>query len=125
MRIVSKALAACFGRTESALAAVIVVSGIVFSLSSPYFLTLYNFANLIDAYSITMILAAGVFVVLVSGGIDISFAATAAATQYVAAIAATRYGAGPALSIGIACALGFLLGSINALLTYYLRVVSI
>ena len=63
---------------------------LIFSLASPYFLTLPNFVNLIEAYSVTTILAAGVFVVLVSGGIDISFTATAAATQYLAAtLAAT------------------------------------
>ena len=52
-------------------------SAIVFSFRSPYFLTLPNFVDLIEAYAVTTILAAGVFVVLVSGGIDISFAATA------------------------------------------------
>jgi simple sugar transport system permease protein len=114
-----------FGHTETTLCAVIVVIGVIFSLASPYFLTLSNFVDLVEAYSVTTILAAGVFVVLVSGGIDISFAATASATQYVAAFAATRYGVGPAAAIGLACLLGFALGSVNALLTYYLRVVSI
>lgn len=113
------------GRTETALAALILAFGIVFSLSSPYFLTLSNAVDLIEAYSVTTILAAGVFVVLVSGGIDISFAATASAAQYLGAFVATRYGFGPLASIGLACALGVFLGSINACLTYYLRVVSI
>jgi simple sugar transport system permease protein len=76
-----KLLGAVFGRTESALLAATVMTAIVFSLSSPYFLTFSNFVNLIEAYSVTTILAAGVFVVLVSGGIDVSFTATAAATQ--------------------------------------------
>ena len=99
---------------------------LIFSLSSPYFLTLPNFVNLIEAYSVTTILAAGVFVVLVSGGIDISFTATAAATQYLAATLATQ------LRLCRWCrrccarrCLGIALGSVNALLTYYLRVVSI
>ena len=52
---------------------------------SPYFLTMPNLVDLVEAYSVTTILAAGVFVVLVSGGIDISFTATASATQYLAA----------------------------------------
>ncbi len=114
-----------FGRTETALAAVILALTVVFSLSSPYFLTLSNAADLVEAYSVTAILAAGVFVVLVSGGIDISFAAVASTTHYVAAIVATRYGFGPVTAIGLACILGFVLGSINAILTYYLRVFSI
>jgi len=118
-------LSAVFGRTETALAAAIVIAAVIFSLSSPYFLSLPNFVNLIEAYSVTTILAAGVFVVLVSGGIDISFAATASATQYLAAYLATSYGFSAAPALGLAAALGIAMGSINALLTYYLRVVSI
>jgi simple sugar transport system permease protein len=120
-----KLFGAVFGRTESALLAAILVTAIVFSVSSPYFLTFSNFVNLIEAYSVTTILAAGVFVVLVSAGIDVSFTATAAATQYVAAylVAQLAYPAAPALAL--ATILGVALGCINALLTYYLRVVSI
>jgi simple sugar transport system permease protein len=114
-----------FRRTETALAAVIVAVAAVFSLASPYFLTLSNATDLIEANSVTTILAAGVFVVLVSGGIDISFAAVASVTQYVAAIMATQFGLPMLPTVALACALGVVLGSINALLTYYLRVVSI
>jgi simple sugar transport system permease protein len=114
-----------FKSTERSLLLVIVVVATIFSLSSPYFLTLSNAADLIEAYSVTAILAAGVFVVLVSGGIDITFAAVASASQYVAAIAATRYGMPAVLVVALACVLGALLGSINALLTHYLNVVSI
>ena len=91
-----KACAAIFSRTETSLAVVIIIVASIFSLSSPYFFTLSNAADLIEAYSVTTILAAGVFVVLVSGGIDISFAAVASVTQYIAAMAAVKYGA-PAL----------------------------
>ncbi len=119
------AFAKFFSNTEASLAAVIVVVAIGFSLSSPYFLTLSNASDLIEAHAVTTILAAGVFVVLVSGGIDISFMAVASVTQYVAAIVATRYGVPAVPAIALACALGALLGSINALLTYYLRVASI
>ena len=65
---------------------------LILSLSSPYFLTVPNLVNLVEAYSVTAILAAGVFVVLVCGGIDISFTATAAAAQYFAATLATKHG---------------------------------
>ncbi len=114
-----------FGRTETALAVVIVLIWTVFSLSSPYFLTWPNLVDLIEAYSVTTILAAGVFVVLVSGGIDISFAATASAGQYLAAYMATQYGLPALPTILTACVLGMLLGAINALLTHYLRIWSI
>ena len=77
------------GRTEVALIAANLVTALILSFASPYFLTVPNFVNLFEAYSVTTILAAGVFVVLVSGGIDISFTATASATQYLAAYLAT------------------------------------
>jgi len=118
-------LTAVFGRTETALAAVILVTVLILSLFSPHFLTIANLVNLIEAYSVTTILAAGVFVVLVSGGIDISFTATASATQYLGAYLATQFGFSAALALPLAAALGVALGSINALLTFYLRVASI
>jgi simple sugar transport system permease protein len=113
------------GRTETALIAANLVTALILSLASPYFLTLPNLVNLVEAYSVTTILAAGVFVVLVSGGIDISFPATAAATQYLAAYLATSRGLPVVPSLMLAALLGIGLGSINALLTYYLRVASI
>src|SRR5438094_897454 len=59
-------LSAIFGRPERALAAAIILTSIVFWLSSPYFLTIPNCVNLIEAYSVTAILAAAVFIVLLS-----------------------------------------------------------
>jgi simple sugar transport system permease protein len=120
-----KLFATLFGRTESVLLAAILVTAIVFSLSSPYFFTFSNLVNLIEAYSVTTILAAGAFVVLVSGGIDVSFTATASASQYLAAYLIAQVGcpAAPALALG--AILGVAFGCINALLTYYLRIVSI
>src|SRR6185295_16956248 len=120
-----KPLQLVFGKTEAALGAAIVITAIVLSLSSPYFLTVPNLVDLVEAYSVTTILAAGVFVVLVSGGIDISFTATASAAQYLAAylIVSQNVPAVPALAL--AGLLGIALGCINALLTYHLRVVSI
>src|SRR5258708_37102750 len=85
-------LARFSGRTEAYLAVVIVLIGAVLGLLSPYFLTLSNFIDLIETYSVTAILAMGLFVVLVSGGIDISFAATASAPQYLTALPGTDLG---------------------------------
>lgn len=114
-----------FARTETALIAAILATAVILSLSSPYFLTISNLVNLVEAYSVTTILAAGVFVVLVSGGIDISFAATASATQYLGAYLATQFGFSAAPALALAAALGVALGGVNALLTHYLRVASI
>src|SRR5215469_15095330 len=101
-----KVLEAIFRRPETALAAAILVTGAALSSSSPYFLTVPNLVNLIEAYSVTTILAAGVLVVLVCGGIDISFTATAAATQYLAATLAARYGVPLAPTLILAALLG-------------------
>src|SRR5262245_33923702 len=106
-----KLLAAVFGRTERALAAAIIITILVLSLSSPYFLTIPNFVNLVEAYSVTAILAAGLLVVLVCGGIDISFTATAAATQYFAATLATSYGMPLVPTLVLAACLGIALGA--------------
>jgi simple sugar transport system permease protein len=116
---------ALFGRTESVLLAAILVTAVVFSWSSPYFFTLSNLVNLIEAYSVTTILAAGAFVVLVSGGIDVSFTATASASQYLAAYLIAQVGCPGAPALALGAILGVTLGCINALLTYYLRIVSI
>jgi simple sugar transport system permease protein len=120
-----RSLGTVFGRTETALAAAIVVTAIILSLASPYFLTVPNLVDLVEAYSVTTILAAGVFVVLVSGGIDISFTATASAAQYLAAYLIAKQGVPAVPALVLAAFLGIALGGINALLTYHLRVVSI
>jgi simple sugar transport system permease protein len=114
-----------FGRTETALGAAIVVAAVIFSMASPYFLTMPNLVDLVEAYSVTTILAAGVFVVLVSGGIDISFTATASAAQYLAAYLMVRQGLPAVPALAASALLGIALGSVNALLTYHLRVVSV
>ena len=119
-------LSALFGRTETALAAAILVTAIVLSLSSPYFLTVPNLVNLVEAYSVTAILAAGVFVVLVCGGIDISFTATACGGPVFRGDPGdeARHAARADPGCCRRC-LGIGLGALNALLIHYLRVGSI
>jgi simple sugar transport system permease protein len=114
-----------FGRIERALAAATLLTIVILSLSSPYFLTAPNLVNLVEAYSVTAILAAGVLVVLVCGGIDISFTATAAAAQYFAATLATKHGMPLVPTLVLSACLGIGLGMVNALLIHYLKVGSI
>ncbi len=113
------------GRTEGLLLLVILLFGAILSLSSPFFLTLQNVVDLVEGYSVTAILALGVFVVLVAGGIDISFAATASVAQYATALAATSLDLPALVCIPLGLAVGLLLGCLNAALIYYLRVTSI
>ena len=113
------------GRTEVYLAVLIVVLCAVWGILAPSFLTLQNAVDLIENYSVTAILAVGLFVVLVSGGIDISFAATASVAQYAAALMATRYGWSAWQCIPFGLAIGVALGCLNAALIHYLKITSI
>jgi simple sugar transport system permease protein len=111
--------------TEGLLLLVILLLGAVLTVATPYFLTLQNLVDLIESYSVTTVLALGVFVVLVAGGIDISFAATASVAQYVTAYVATNWDL-PAIScIPLGLLVGLGLGCLNAALIHYLRVTSI
>ena len=111
--------------TESLLLVVILLLAALLTLLTPYFLTLQNLVDLIESYSVTTVLALGVFVVLVAGGIDISFAATASVAQYTTAYLATSLGLPAPVAILLGLAIGLLLGCVNAALIYYLRVTSI
>lgn len=111
--------------SEAYLAAVIVVVVAAFGTLSPDFLTLGNWFDLIESYSVTAILAIGLFVVLVTGGIDISFAATASVAQYLAAYAAIRLNMPPPVVLLVGAATGALLGCFNAVLIDRLRATAI
>jgi simple sugar transport system permease protein len=111
--------------TEHWLAVVIVILAAFWSLMTPWFLTLPNAVDILETYSVTTILALGVFVVLVAGGIDISFAATASVAQYAAAYAAAEAGWPALLAIPLGLAIGTGLGLLNAALIYHLRITSI
>lgn len=113
------------GRTEPWLLLVLVLLCAILSVLSPWFLTLANAVDIIETYSVTAILAMGVFVVLVAGGIDISFAATASVAQYATAVVATRWGLPAPLCIALGLSIGVVLGLVNAVLIYRLRITSI
>jgi simple sugar transport system permease protein len=111
--------------TEAWLALAILILATLWALLTPHFLTAANLIDLVESYSVTAILAMGLFVVLVSGGIDISFAATASVAQYVTAYAAVRLGLPPAICIPLGLAVGVALGLLNAVLIHNLRITSI
>jgi simple sugar transport system permease protein len=111
--------------TEHWLALVIIALAAFWSLMTPWFLSLPNAVDILETWSVTTILALGVFVVLVAGGIDISFAASASVAQYAAAYAAAEAGWPAILAIPLGLAIGTGLGLINAALIYHLRITSI
>ncbi|WP_417880487.1 ABC transporter permease [Vibrio sp.] len=89
------------------------------------FLTLGNIFDMTTSSALLGIMACGLFVVLISGGIDISFPATAAIAQYVTATYLLNIGGNFIIAFTIASVVGALLGLINALLVYRLKVPSI
>ncbi|HEY7384739.1 MAG TPA: ABC transporter permease [Beijerinckiaceae bacterium] len=111
--------------TEHWLAIVVLLLAAFWSLMTPYFLTVPNFVDIMETWSVTTILALGVFVVLVAGGIDISFAATASVAQYAAAYAAQNAGWPAAAALPLGLAIGTALGFVNAALIHHLRITSI
>ena len=111
--------------SEAYLTAVILLFVVILSFATPDFLTLNNWVDLIESYSVTAILAIGLFVVLVTGGIDISFAATASVAQYTAAYAATRLNLPPPVVLLVGLTVGTLLGFFNAILIDRLRATAI
>ena len=102
--------------SEAYLTAVILLFVVILSFATPDFLTLNNWVDLIESYSVTAILAIGLFVVLVTGGIDISFAATASVAQYVAAYAAVRMNLPPPVVLLVGVMVGTVLGFFTAIL---------
>jgi simple sugar transport system permease protein len=113
------------GSHEAWLLAVILALAGLLAAVAPGFLTVANFIDLVETYSVQGILALGLFVVLVSGGIDISFAATASVAQYFAAWLAARLHLPSVVCIPAGLLAGVALGAINATLIHFVRVTSI
>ncbi|MGR5062358.1 ABC transporter permease [Photobacterium sp. DNB22_13_2] len=107
---------------------VIVIAALIFffSVQSENFLTIRNFLDLAESYSVTGIFALGLFVVLITGGIDISFAAVASVTQYMIATFVMSLGIDSASVAILFCVLlGVGFGVLNAVLVYYFKIISI
>jgi simple sugar transport system permease protein len=112
--------------TETWLVIVLVVMCAGLSLASDKFFTVANLFNLLNTSSTNLIFAVGLLVVLIAGGIDISFAVAASVVQYVTALALAKIGGGDwFLGLAIGAIAGIALGSINAALIYYFRIISI
>lgn len=103
----------------------IVLLALGLSLRTSEFLTLGNLTDVATSYAILGILACGLFVVLIAGGIDISFPAMTAIAQYVMASTLLAHGGNFFSAFAIAIGCGLLLGMINGLLVYLLRVPAI
>ncbi|RJX73630.1 ABC transporter permease [Vibrio sinensis] len=112
-------------RHEFYLAMMIVLIVATLGVLSEDFLTLGNIFDMSVSSALLGIMACGLFVVLIAGGIDISFPATAAIAQYVTATYILTIGGNFIVAFAIAAVVGMLLGLINAVLVYKLKVPAI
>jgi simple sugar transport system permease protein len=110
---------------EFYVAIAIIVFSVIITLVNPAFFTLENFFDLLKGNAFLGILSVGVLIVLISGGIDISFTAIATVGMYVVAVVSKEWGGNMLTAFLLAGALGILLGSINALVTYLFNIPSI
>jgi simple sugar transport system permease protein len=95
------------------------------SFLNPNFLTASNILDVIRSYSFMGIMAIGIFAVMISGGIDVSFTAIASIASYVMGIILGRLTGNLLFAFFIVAFVGVILGSINALLIYFLKVPTI
>jgi len=103
----------------------IVLLALGLSVRTSEFLTFGNLTDVATSYAILGILACGLFVVLIAGGIDISFPAMTAIAQYVMASTMLTHGGNLFSVFAIAIGCGLVLGMLNGLLVYLLRVPAI
>lgn len=89
------------------------------------FATIENIYDVVNNYTMLMILACGLFVVLISGGIDISFPAITIISQYIMISLISTYDVGFIGVFLIACTIGIGLGFVNAIIVNKLNVPSI
>lgn len=90
---------------------------LVFSLSSPYFLTLNNLGNILTQSAFIGILAIGMTLVMINGEIDLSVGAILALASALAIGLQDHMGVWPAVFLGLmsGAVLGFLNGTLVAL----------
>ncbi|UOQ55938.1 ABC transporter permease [Leucobacter allii] len=98
----------------AALLVFLVVEIVVFSVGSPYFLSVDNFLNILTAISVTGVLAAGATVLLIAGQFDLSVGSGVAFVGLTLALAAPALGLPAAVLLSIV--VGLLIGAVNGFL---------
>lgn len=105
--------------------ATILTLSVLLSLFTNDFASIENLYDVINNYTMLMILACGLFVVLISGGIDISFPAITIISQYIMISLISTYDVGFVGVFIISSTVGVLLGFVNAVIINKLNVPSI
>jgi ribose transport system permease protein len=94
----------------------------LFSLASPYFLTLRNITNIITQNTYFIIVAVGLSFVMIGGGIDLSVGYQMSLVGVVTAMLMVVYNYPPWLAIVVGLLLGTLLGLFNGLIITRIRI---
>ncbi len=90
----------------------------IFSLASPFFFAVDNFANIGRAMTIVGIMAIGETIVIIGGGFDLSVGSIGAASAVAAAYVVDQ-GGDPSAAIALALAVGVTVGLVNGAITGY------
>ncbi len=120
----ASALRRLLRQPEAMVAAVLLVAMLAIGTVNPAFWQLGNLFSLARSNVVTGILALGVLMVLLSGGIDVSFPAFAITAMYltIKAMIALHYD-GVVIPFLVATTIGLVLGLVNALFVYGLRMI--
>lgn len=98
---------------------------IIFSILSPYFLSVQNFINIFRQSAPLAMVAVGITIVIISGGIDLSVASNISLTSVILAMLLVKYGMPLPVSIVMVIILGMLLGLFNGFLVTTLKIPAI
>ena len=97
---------------------------LVFSLLTPYFLSIRNLFNIGQYASVLGLIAIGMTIVILSGGLDISVGSIVAVTGMIVATTFPENGS-VILMIALGLAIGLVCGSINGFLIAYAKITPI
>jgi ribose/xylose/arabinose/galactoside ABC-type transport system permease subunit len=101
---------------------ILVVLMVLFSFSSPYFLTIRNLTNIITQNTYFIIVAIGLSFVMIGGGIDLSVGYQMSLVSVVTAMCMVVYHLPVWLCVLIGLVLGTCLGLVNGLIVANIRV---
>ena len=98
---------------------------IVFSILSPYFLSVQNFINIFRQSAPLAMVAVGITIVIIGGGIDLSVASNISLTSVILAILLVRFDMPLPVSIILVFIVGIILGLFNGFLVTTLKIPAI
>lgn len=110
------------GLQKYAVMLILIVLMVLFSFSSPYFLTVRNLTNIITQNTYFIILAIGLSFVMIGGGIDLSVGWQMSLVGVVTAMCMTLFHLPVWLSILIGILLGTFLGFFNGMIVANIKV---